>query len=143
MGKWQDRDFESSSNPKSNAVHADDVGWMVVEWSIRRDENRCPECGGNYSLTADQFEDMRLATTRRQAIRRFRRFKRNRRQNVPEREDAPVRTTLFLTRIVKVALITDDWRVLLPDIEQNVEEEMAETWEVDGGLYALTGIDSG
>lgn len=113
MGDFEDKNFP-------DAVDSADVGWMCVEWRIRREDNRCSDCGPNYSLNSNQFEEMPLATTRAEAIENFRKFKRNRRQHIGTRDASPRRVTLFLLKVVKVANITDDDRNLLTDTEIDV-----------------------
>jgi hypothetical protein len=122
MTAWDDKDFGSSKNPKANAVPSNDVGWMLVEWTIRRDDKKCKDCGGNYTLHPDQFEDLPVGVTLKQATKILRKYVKNRRENVSDRPDDPVRDTIFLVKVVKVANITDDRRNLLPDVEIDVDD---------------------
>jgi len=55
MGKFEDRDFP-------DAVDSSTVGWMIVDWRIFKDNNRCEKCGGNYSLRSNQFDDLPVGT---------------------------------------------------------------------------------
>jgi len=103
-----------------DAVDPATVGWMVVEWAIMYEPNKCKDCGGNYSLFPDQFNDIPISKTRAEAVEIFRRHKRNRRQNIPKGAKDNRRTTLFLLKVVKYANITDDDRNLLADDEVDV-----------------------
>jgi len=108
MTAWNDKHFP-------DAVDSKQVKYMVIEWRIQRDDNRCEDCGGNYSLYSSQFEDMPIGTTETEAIARFRQFKNNRREHVSDDPDAAVRQTLFLVKVVLHADITDDHNQLLAD----------------------------
>jgi hypothetical protein len=103
-----------------DAVDSKDVGWMIIEWVIKYEPNKCKDCGGNYSLEPSQFNELPLAATRAEAVAMFRLHKRNRRQNIGTHEKSPRRTSLFLTKVVKVADITNDKRELLTDTEIDV-----------------------
>jgi hypothetical protein len=107
--------FEQGNFP--DAVDSSNVGWMLVDWKIMHEPNRCATCGPNYSLKSHQFEDMPIGTTREEAIALFRKYKRNRRENIPTREHDAKRNSLFLVKVIKVANITDDSRGLLLDEE--------------------------
>jgi len=108
-----------------DAVVAADVEWMIMEWVIKYEGNKCKDCGGNYSLHPEQFNDVvRLQgetdqELRTRAIELFRGHKRNRRQNINRHPRANRRTSLFLCKVVKTANITDDDRTLLTDTEIN------------------------
>jgi hypothetical protein len=114
MGKFEDKDFP-------DAVDSADVRYMMVEWRIMRDDNRCKDCGGNYSLNSNQFEDMPLQTSAGKAMSDFRKYVDNRRDNVDADPNSPVvRTSLFLLQVTHFADITDDNNVKLQDIIQEV-----------------------
>jgi len=114
MGKFEDRDFP-------DAVDSSTVGWMMVEWRIMKDDNKCKDCGGNYCLNPNQFEDLPIGTSKKSAISQLKKFIQNRRNHVSADPNAPVRTSLFLLKVVKVADITDDHNNLLDDVIQNIE----------------------
>jgi hypothetical protein len=106
-----------------DAVVAAGVEWMIIEWVIKYEGNKCKDCGGNYSLEPSQFNELsRLPNEtdqelRTRAIEMFRFHKRNRRQNIARGPRSPRRTSLFLCKVVKVANVTDDDRTLLSDTE--------------------------
>jgi len=108
-------DFDNRNFP--DAVDSDDVGWMIVEWRIERDRKRCEDCGGDYSLYSSQFEDLPKGTTAEQARRMLRRYVKNRREHISTSCDGPIRTSLFLLRVDRVANITDDENNLFDDVE--------------------------
>jgi hypothetical protein len=110
MGDFEDKNFP-------DAVDSADVQWMMVEWKIRQDNNKCSDCGGNYSLNPNQFNDMPVGTTKAQALTQFRKHIRNRRDHNNQNPDSPRRTSLFLCRVIRVAQVTDDDRTLLVDTE--------------------------
>ena len=115
MGKFEERDFP-------DAVDSSSVGWMMVEWRIMKDDNICKDCGhGNYSLNPNQFEDLPIGTTPGQAVAMLKKYIKNRREHVSTDLKAPVRTSLFLLKVVKVADITDDHNNLLDDVIQDIE----------------------
>jgi len=101
MGDFHNRNFPE-------AVDSDDVLWFITEWRIQLEPNKCVDCGGDYSIYPNQFEDLPPGTTKKQALARLKEFETNRRENVSTHPDAPVRQTLFLSRIVKKVDITDD-----------------------------------
>jgi len=112
-------DFDNRNFP--DAVDSDDVEYMMVEWRIMKEYNKCVDCGGDYSLNSNQFEDMPIGTNLGQAVSSFRNFVNNRRQHTtPNDPDAPVRTTLFLLKVIKVSDITDDNRNLIAPNERDV-----------------------
>jgi hypothetical protein len=114
MGKFEDRDFP-------DAVDSSDVRYMMVEWRIQREDNKCKDCGGNYSLYPNQFEHLPLNTSAGKALADFKKFVKNRRDNVSTDPNASiVRTSLFLLEVTHVADISDDNNVKLQDIIQEV-----------------------
>ena len=103
-----------------DAVDSADVGYMVIEWTIKYEPNKCKDCGGNYSLEPNQFDEFPISMGEGQATAKFRHYINNRRNNVGQGDTDNRRTSLFLCKVVKVADITDDDRNLKPDVVRDV-----------------------
>jgi hypothetical protein len=103
-----------------DAVDSADVGWMIVEWKIKYEPNKCKNCGGNYALVPNQFDEYPLSMQQGQANAKFRQSINNRRSHPGNKETDPRRRTLFLCKVIRVADITDDDRNLKPDVVRDV-----------------------
>jgi hypothetical protein len=86
------------------ASDPNDVGWMIVQWSVQAvDCDGQPGCRP-WLLRARQFDHLGLAATQDEALIRFRQYVQDRRDYSA---GAQVGTTLFLCKVVRTVPIVD------------------------------------
>jgi hypothetical protein len=103
--EWARKDF-------GDAVIAEGVGWMVVQWHIQYEPSTCrnrPDCH-DYSMVPDQFNDMPKDMPYEEVKAIFDAHVANRREHNAKttRDTDPVRISLFLLKVEMVVNITND-----------------------------------
>jgi len=96
MTKWDDNDFADADDPL-------DVGWMISYWRVIPCSSGCKD---GYSLQSRQFDHLPLSATRADAIALWRTYVRQKRRS--GQSSALKGLTIFLSKIVKVGVISDD-----------------------------------
>ncbi len=91
---WGNDTFPKADDPL-------DVGWLISYWRIVK----CTSCTGNYSLESRQFDHLPLASTRAEAIAKWREYL------VQKRASGKLKSikglTVFLSKVTKVGVVSD------------------------------------